>query len=127
MGKRNITKSEYNKIKTLTNVDGLKVKQVCEITGRSQFTVGKIKLSSDFSDYRRIVQEHYNRSHPKKEEAASVQQAAKFESNEVDLAVAINNLNQSLVELARAWNNLSEKMDEVLETKRPWISNLKRG
>lgn len=133
-GTKNLTEKDFQIVKQLHEL-GLPHKQISAVTGRAVNTISLICQSDTFEQHR-ARQAAYR---AKALAAASpVQEFTKavddldlgnrdLSKSDPELITALNNLAEAMTSLAKSWNTLSSKMDEVLETKRPWMFRVKEN
>jgi hypothetical protein len=131
-GTKNMTATDFKMIKTLADLN-MTTGQIKQVTGRSYNTISVVKSSDSFEEYTRVRQSYNNRyknKQPVSPEVESLSEAAgRVEAAEStpELIKALNDLSFAMNALALSWNGLAEKMDEVLETKRPWMFGQRKG
>jgi len=112
--RKHIKEPEFNQIKELLNL-GLKASQIAQVVKRSYNTVHHIDQSTDFKAF-----QQYNTQLNAKSPSLPIKVEVKTEELVVSEAVKENT--KALRDLAQAWSHMADKLDEVLETKRPWLA-----
>jgi hypothetical protein len=127
-GTKNINQREFDQLKAMVNL-GLTAKQLHDISGRSPNTLSMIRQSENFEQYKVVREAATKRYRPSPEVKAfsEATDSVNAASTTPELVEALNDLSQAMNALAVSWNGLSDKMDDVLETKRPWMFGQKRG
>lgn len=136
-GKKDLTQKEYDTIKGLSTYN-LGTNKIAEITKRSYGLVSGVINSEDFAGYKArrdaIIATRKAKLAAESQAAEATTYPLEVEpqtqpptepSTNPDMTLAIQANTQALVDLAKAWNSLEIKLDEVLETKRPWLSRIK--
>lgn len=60
-GYTKLTQSEFDRIKSILEIKGIKTKQVADITMRSQATIGLIKRAHSFDEYKSIINSYFDK------------------------------------------------------------------
>ena len=91
-----MTEEEYKNIKQLTDTE-LKQSVIARISQRSAATVGMIRKSTDFKDYRTIVDEHVAKIYERQEAKAKLQKVETVQMPEAPLDEATETFNEAVV------------------------------
>ena len=115
--KLKVTQEVFDQVHTLKSVGRLSGGAIAKITKLSPATIGRITRAKTLEDYKRVSYEasgqaYRLRANPKK-------------TNQEDLTKVLINLTDAIVSQTNAWHSMEEKLDEVLETKRPWMGRIK--
>lgn len=114
-GTKQLTEKEFRDIKTLISV-GVKPGQIRSITGRSLFVVGGAARFDTLEEFRKFNTE--SRRQYKGGHKLTAQVETPIEpGNQV-----LINLTDAIVGMTEQWKSMEDKLDEVLETKRPWFN-----
>lgn len=104
---------EFDKVKIFLGAD-VSIGQIAKILGRSRATVSRMANTETYEDYKALLARY---------KATATKEITPVPNSSINELIVANT--NALNDLARAWNNLSEKLDEVIETKRPWLSKIK--
>lgn len=60
-GYTKLTQSEFDRIKSILEIKGIKTRQVAEFTMRSQATISHIKRARSFDEYKSIISSYFDK------------------------------------------------------------------
>jgi hypothetical protein len=106
MKKKNITKKEFNFIKTLTDA-GLTIANLMEITKRGNSTIARVKSAKDFNEYKEIIKS-YNLKNKTKDEEKQVEKSVETQPANEDLT------NDILIELKSQTEELRKLRGQIV-------------
>ncbi len=125
-----VTQTVFAQVHTLKDVGQLKPLQIGKITGLSPATIGRILQVKTLADYKKLISEQSGQAYAKKRVGmqnyitdADTPTITKVQDE--DLVKVLVNLTEAIVSMTNAWHSMEDKLDEVLETKRPWLNKLK--
>lgn len=127
-GRKHIKRIEYHRIKQMLEA-GLSHRQIRDITGRSVGSVARVRASKNFKDFR-MAQARYSAKQqsadkPNMPTATIVPTPAASTPLTDEALLVLRNLADALNKQTQAYDKMADKLDEVLETKRPWVSRLR--
>lgn len=130
-GTKHMNEAEFEAIKRMFEL-GLTPKQVSAVSKRSGSLVAMVKKSSSLEDYKERMEALRK---PKVELETSlvdvVSEAVEQEAERVaykpqdELTKALSDLAKGFTNMAERFETMAGKMDEVLETKKPWLNKIK--
>ena len=107
---KHMTDKEFITVKGMTNIEGLKNKQIESIAHRSAFTIDVIRKSLDFNDYRARIRS-ITKTSPKKEEVAAKWNG---EPKAVDSIVPLlERIAEAMEKLEEHWRSKSEGISRL--------------
>lgn len=125
MAGKAITREEFDNIKLMFKA-GLSPRQIKTISKRSDGAVYTIAKMGSYEQYKEVSNARF-KNWKKKEDEQKVAKAAAEETPRIPVKQV-----DSTLELAKAFNNFSLKIDlligridEVLETKKPWLNKMR--
>ncbi len=138
--RRNLKPADFERVHMLLGAQ-LTQAQVADVMGLSKATVKNVAACADWAAYEDFKE--YQRSYKTRLRQQLPQDVAEaFSQPELPIEVTHEPATQqmgvdaktlealaantaALADLALAWNQLTDKLDEVLETKKPWLERIK--